>query len=144
MDKRLVAAAFLAVTAAPVMVSPVMAMQAGSAGFEEVKGGKFPAPFIGKWATERAACLDQKGNAALLWDIHAKGVRQADGAGTLVSLARNNANDREYQVVMRYEGGGGASEARQLWRLSINEQQIIIANASGASGGGTRSLYRCR
>ena len=139
MDKRLVAAAFLAVTAAP-----VMAMQAGNAGFEEVKGGKFPAPFIGKWATERAACLDQKGNAALLWDIHAKGVRQADGAGTLVSLARNNANDREYQVVMRYEGGGGASEARQLWRLSINEQQIIITNASGASGGGNRSLYRCR
>ena len=137
MNKRLVAASILALTAAP-----VMAMQAGgNAGFEEVKGGKFPAPFIGKWATERAACLDQKGNAALLWDIHAKGVRQADGAGTLVSLAQSNANEREYQVVMRYEGGGGASEARQLWRLSINEQQIIIANASG---GGTRSLYRCR
>ena len=132
MNKRLVAASILALTAAP-----VMAMQAGgNAGFEEVKGGKFPAPFIGTWATERAACLDQKGNAVLLWNIHAKGVRKTSGAGSLVSLSQNSANDREYQVVMRYDGS--ASEARQLWRLSINEQQITI------SGGGNQSLYRCR
>lgn len=134
MTKRVMVAALLALTSAP-----VMAMQAGNAGFEEVKGGKFPAAFVGKWATERAACLNQKGNAALLWDIHAKGVRKADGAGALQSLSRNTANDREYQVVMRYEGSTG--EQRQLWRLSINEQQLTISNASG---GGGQSLYRCR